>query len=304
MEPRRRRRVRRHRAVLVRPRDLGVPDRRRTCPRQGSIPPGRHAGPRHGPSQHPPPRSALGLQHEPARGARRAPAVADDRRSLRPEARAARRDLGARPRVAGALLRERGGRAASRPQRALRLLDTGCGDAGDRRTDRGDAPHRRVAALERLQPRRRPVHDEVVRRRRASGARGARDLAHAARHAVALLRGRDRHAERRRPPRPAEGPRRPAPLAGGPGPGQGEDADAVDARGRLLGRRRRAVAPDGRRPLPQRRRPARRPGVVPHVLPGPDRRATRSRGPPFGFVRRGSDHRRASGRGGAAPGRW
>ena len=33
------------------------------------IPPGRHAGPRVGPSQHPPPRSALGLQHEPARGA-------------------------------------------------------------------------------------------------------------------------------------------------------------------------------------------------------------------------------------------
>ena len=98
--------------------------------------------------------------------------------------------------------------------------------------------------------------------RRRPGARPARadDAADAARHAVPLLRRRDRPA--RRPARP-RGRARPGAAAHRQARAQPRplpDADAVDRRaGRRLHRAgRRAVAADRRRRGPQRRRPARR----------------------------------------------
>ena len=53
-----------------------------------------------------------------------------------------------------------------------------------------------------------------------------------------------------------------------PGRDKGRTPMQWTREGRFLGRRRRAVAPDGRRSLPQRRRSTRRPGLVPHRSAG------------------------------------
>ena len=175
-------------------------------------------------------RPALGFQYEPTRDPRRVATVADDRRRL-PGVLLGETwvlDLQA----LGALLRERRGRAPPRAQRAVRLLDAGRGDARDRRTDPGRAARGRVALWNGSN------HDAgrfplaMVRRRRATQPSRARDASHASRNAVALLRRRDRDEERRRAPRPAEGPGGHPPLAGRSGPGQRQDADAVDPRRR------------------------------------------------------------------------
>ena len=69
---------------------------------------------------------------------------------------------------------------------------------GDRRGDRGEAAGGRLAGVDGLQPRRRPARDALGGRRRGEGAGGAADAAHAARHAVPVLRRRDRAAGRAR----------------------------------------------------------------------------------------------------------
>ena len=140
----------------------------------------------------------------------------------------------------------------------------GGGDARDRRGGRAAAAADVVAGVDRLQPRRGPPRDALGGGR--PGARPARgdDAADAARHAVPLLRRRDRPARRPARPRGRARPGAPAHRQAGAQPRPLPDADAVDRRaGRRLHRAgRRAVAADrGRRGL-QRRRPARRPRLA------------------------------------------
>src|SRR5205823_14163513 len=119
----------------------------------------------------------------------------------------------------------------------------------DRRRDRGGTAARRVAVLVRLEPRRRPLPDPLVPRRR--GARPLRPPAprDAARHAVALLRRRARAPRGACPTEACPRHRRPAsrPRA---------DTDAVDARRWLDGSLAAARGYDA-----QRRGGARRPAV-------------------------------------------
>ena len=136
-------------------------------------PPGRHAGPRDGPSEHPPPRSALGLQHEPARGARRAPTVAHDRRPVRP----GRVLLGETWVLDLESLGRFYGNGEDELHLALNVPFVFSTPGAEMReiVERTEAvlPHRRVAALERVEPRRRPV-------RRAAGATAMNDARRAA----------------------------------------------------------------------------------------------------------------------------
>ena len=143
--------------------------------------------------------------------------------------------------------------------------------------------------------------------RRGEGARGAADAAGAARHAVPLLRRRDRPAGCRARPgrraRPRGAPHRRPRAQPRPPP----HADAVERRAgrRLLARRRAAVAAV-RRPRPQRRGPARRSGIDAAPRARPDRAAARARRSPrrglrdiagarrrLGMAARGADLRRA-----------
>ena len=101
------RRVRRHPALLVRPRRRRLPHRRVPLDHQGpraARQPARHQGrPLVGADE----RAAQRLQRVPARGARRAAALAQARRRLRPAPRAHRRDLRVRPERARLVLRRR-----------------------------------------------------------------------------------------------------------------------------------------------------------------------------------------------------
>ena len=107
VERRRARRVRRHPALLVRPRRRRLPHRRVPLDHQGPRParqPARHQGrPLVGADE----RAAQRLQRVAPRGARRAPPLAHARRRLRPAPRAHRRDLRARPDPARLVLRRR-----------------------------------------------------------------------------------------------------------------------------------------------------------------------------------------------------
>ncbi len=115
VERRRTRRVRRHPALLVRPRRRRLPHRRVPLDHQGpsaTRQPARHQGrPLVGAADGP----AQRLQRVPARGSRRAAALAQAGRELRPEPRAHRRDVRAPTRATRVVLR-RGRRVEPRVQ--------------------------------------------------------------------------------------------------------------------------------------------------------------------------------------------
>ncbi len=89
----------------------------------------------------------------------------------------------------------------------------------------------RVPGLDRVQPRRRPLPEPLVRRGRSDDQARAAGARYPARCAGAVLRRRDRHDRRHRPARARQGYSRRRERQAGPGPGQ--DADAV---GRLAER--------------------------------------------------------------------
>ena len=89
--------VRRHPAVLVRPGDRRLPDRRGARDRQGRRPAGQPARRRRRRRAHARARAAARVQHEPAGGARRHPPVACDRGPIRARADPGRGDVGRGP---------------------------------------------------------------------------------------------------------------------------------------------------------------------------------------------------------------
>ena len=193
---------------------------------------GRHRAP---PLAGPAPR----VLDEPRRGPRRLPPLARGVRPLR--RRAARRDVGARPRAAHALLRRRPRRAAPGLQLRLpagRLRDRAAG--ADRGRDRGAAARARVAGVDARQPRHGALPDALGARRPGAGALRAHAAADPARDAGPLLRRRARDA-RGRDRRPTawsirsaccDDPER-------PGPRRRAHADAVERRaGRAASPRR------------------------------------------------------------------
>ena len=101
------RRVRPHPALLVRPRRRRLPHRRVPHDRQGQAAARQPAGDRRRPLVRADAGSAADLQRGPARGARRAAALARDRRLVRPAAHPRRRDVRARARDVRVVLRAR-----------------------------------------------------------------------------------------------------------------------------------------------------------------------------------------------------
>ena len=282
-EPGRARGLRRHPAVLAGPGRGRVPHRRGARPLQG-----RQTA-RQSPSQRGRPddraiRPARREQHEPARGARRLPGLAPDRRQLRRRAPAARRDLGGSG-PPGQLLRPRR-RAAARIQlpvrvrRALRARPVRRGGA-----NAGQASRLGLPGVDVVQPRRRPVPQPLVRRGRAEDPAGPARAGHAARHDRALLRRRDRDDRRACPAGTAAG--RDVPgwrrrLAGQQGPGPHPHAVGRHGHRGLHRHRCDALAAGGRQRRGQRGEPAGRPRIraapVPRTAqaaPGRDRRPDR-----------------------------
>ena len=91
--------------------------------------------------------------------------LADDRGRLRSASDPRRRNVGLRTRAARALLRDGRRRASPLLQLLVGLLRLpGRGAPGDRRIHRGRAATRSAARLDRVEPRRGPVPDEMVRR--------------------------------------------------------------------------------------------------------------------------------------------
>ena len=172
VERRRARGVRRRAAVLVRARDRRLPDRRLPRDRQGPRAARRSGADARGPSADPPAEPQAGVLDEPARGPRRAAALACARRRAGAPAGAGGRDLRARPRLADPLLRRGRGRAPARVQLPLRALRArGRGDAQRRRGHGGEAPGGVLAGVHRIEPRRGPAHHPLGGRRRAARAR-------------------------------------------------------------------------------------------------------------------------------------
>ena len=220
------RRLRGDTAVLAGPRRRRVPDRRRARPVQGRAAAGRPAGAVAGPAEREV-RPAAGLQHEPAGGARRLPGLAADRGQLPAGAAAAGRDLGGRSGPARLLLRPRR-RAAAGVQLPVRVRRADRPGPVRRRGEHAGQPAGRgLPGVDGVQPRRRPVPEPLVRRRRAEDPAGPAGAGHAARDDRALLRRRDRDDRRGRPARAAAGPddpRRGVGRAGQQGPRPHPDA--------------------------------------------------------------------------------
>ena len=107
--------LRRHPALLVRPRHRRLPHRRRARDRER-----QGAARRSRPTPTPPWRAQARVQHEPARDARGLPPLAPDLRGVRPAAAAHRRDPRPRPGRHGLVLRTRR-RAPARLQLRVRL---------------------------------------------------------------------------------------------------------------------------------------------------------------------------------------
>ena len=142
-------------------------------------------------------RAASRVQHESPRDARCDPAVARDRRLLRPAATAPGRDAGRGPREARRVPRRRR-RVAPRVQlRVHQRAARGRSDARHRRGDGGAAPAERMAGVDRIEPRHVPLPDALGRRRSAQDPGCARDAVRTARHAGALSRRRDRPGRHR-----------------------------------------------------------------------------------------------------------
>ena len=173
VERRRARRVRRHPALLVRPRRRRLPHRRVPLDHQGpraARQPARDQGrplvrAADGPAQR--------LQRVPARGARRAAALAQAGRELRPAPRAHRRDVRARTRGSSRSFYGDGRRAEPRVQ-----LHARCTRSSTRAELRDAVEHAeqhlpaaRVAGVDGRQPRQPPLPDALGRGRSRSRTR-------------------------------------------------------------------------------------------------------------------------------------
>ncbi len=205
------------------------------------------------------PRATHDVQCVPPRGARRAAALAQARRQLRPAPCAHRRDIRARTRSLRFVLRPRrraqpGVQLHADPRAVPRA-----GDAKGYRDGGAAAPHDRLAGVDGWQPRQSPFPHALGRERPGARAGGDGDAHGAPRHTVPLLRGRDRHGRHRRPARARPRPGRQAPRpAHGSGPGTHADALDRGRRCRLQRAGRRAVAAVRRLPGEQRRDAAQR----------------------------------------------
>ena len=161
------RRVRPDPAVLVRPRCRRLPHRRVPHDRQGQAAARQPAGDRRRPLVRADAGPAPDVQRGPARGARRAAAVARDRRLVRPAPHPRRRDLRARTRAVRLVLRARR-RAEPRVQlHAAALGIRGCPAATRGRNIGAAAARRLLAGLDRREPRHQPLPVAVGRRRRS-----------------------------------------------------------------------------------------------------------------------------------------
>ncbi len=227
------RRLRRDPALLVRPRDRGLPDRRLPRDRQGP-----RAARRPGGDARRPPRGAAapgapGLLDEPPGGPRRPAPLARAVGRRGPRSRARRRDLRARPRPADAVLRQRERRAEPRLQLPLRpRAARRRAAADDRRGRRGAAAGGRLAGVGGLEPRRAAARDALGRRRPGARPCRAADAADPARDAVPLLRRRARAARRAVRSARGQGPGRAAHRRPGGQPRRLPHADAVERRAR------------------------------------------------------------------------
>ena len=163
--------VRRHPALLVRPRRRRLPDRRLPRDRQGPRAARRPAGRPGRPSEVQALRAAARLLDEPPRGPRRPAPLAARWRDPRPDPGGG--DLRARARAAVPVLRRRRGRAAHGVQLPVRPRATSTPTALRTIVEGVEAGLAGgvVAGLHRLQPRRRPARRRAgraaTRRRRA-----------------------------------------------------------------------------------------------------------------------------------------